>query len=156
MSDLLRGGSDYVSGEASSKDVEFLHVPEGQAVVFLIISAKAFGCETHWIGGLRKPCLRTGCRGCAGGMLKQFRYWIDVLDIETAERGLLELGDRQKAWLLTARESGSLRSRAVRCSRTGMGKNFPINIESVENRYQLELPAERDIGEMLCRLWGIA
>lgn len=121
----------------------------------MILSRRAYGCDTHWLGGLRKPCLVEHCRGCAAGGSREWRFWLEVIDRATGERGLLELGSRQRVWLDLAVRAGSLRGVVVELRRKGGVPGGAIEVVTVEVVGADALPEAVDVEGCMRRLWGL-
>jgi len=151
----VRGGYGFIPEELEQVRVNFLHIPEDGYVEFCIISKSAYCAITHWIAGLRKPCLIDHCRGCAIGSVKMWRFWLEVIEIESRDKGIIELGDRQRVWLEKELHLNRLRGLTIRLERVFKGKNAPINIETKKTPRVESLPVESNIEELLFRIWGI-
>jgi len=131
--------------------------PARKSLVVACVSSVYFGIYTHFVSRRTMPCVRTGCKGCEGGMRREWHCYFlaqDLKDmrpyvIETTAGGAVPIRQHFLRY-------GTLRGVQVRLERADDRNNAPVVVTICGTfRKAQDLIEEESIANVLFRIWKV-
>lgn len=151
--------SPYVPCPApeSPRIVRILYPRAGDKIHSVALGQRVLGLMMHWGDGKSVLCTAPWgpCHFCKQGLARRWEGFLSVCLWPNPNHCVLRITEsayRNSPSLLA--EDGHLRGCIITASRLREVRNGPLKVEVRRPDKIGELPADRGVGEGLCRLWG--
>lgn len=154
---MAKGFVTRLPDELRPAGVDIIRTPAGKSINFVCVSSVHLAILTHWIGGRAVRCLEDECECVDSHREVRPRGYVFGVGSRNGDVCLMEFTAAcVNSYADYLEANGTLRGAKIQHYRRGNKSNGQLSVKFQSERVnECDLPAERDLVDILCRIYDV-